>query len=142
MLKIRKGKFSDVNEIFSIINKTPDLQAEPVTKKSIKAAIKDKKGNLVLIAEEGKEFAGFLMAEMPSNGNYSYLAGMYIKPKFRGRGISTELMNNYEKICGQKNLNSITAAVHATNKKMQKIVGKKGYKKKFSFYFYIKELRC
>ena len=144
-MQIRKGKISDFKELMEILNSTPQLQdskdGKSYSRKWVEASIKDEKDNFILIAEERGRLAGFLLSEVWRNKNFSEMVDLYVKPEFRKMGVATMLVKRYEKNCRKYHLNSISALVLASNKRMQKFMKKNGYKKGNIFYFYGKQMR-
>lgn len=144
-MKIRRAKLSDGKELYKILNKTPELRSgtgrETYSLSWIKGAIKDKKTNLTLIAEENKEIIGFLMAEINKNKKYSYWIDLFVKKQFRNKGIAKKLIKKYYSVCDKLKLERIHCLILLKNKKMQKIMKKMKYKQGEKFYFYEKKLK-
>jgi len=70
-----------------------------------------------------------------------FLLYIFVKKKYRGRGVSSLLQNEYEKICRKLKVQKIVLLTLLSNKKMQKILKKSGYKKGSKFYLYEKKLK-
>lgn len=142
---IRKGKLSDLKELHTLLNQTPQLQGgtgeEIYSKIWIKSALTDKERELFLIAEEKKEIIGFLSAELWRNKRYSFLIDLFVKPRWREKGIAATLMKTYEKQCRKMKITRIIGLVLTSNKRMQKFIEKKSYRKGGTFYFYEKRLK-
>ena len=132
-MKIRKGKISDLNELFNLLDSTPELQAHEeggtYTKKWVKAVLTSKKRNLVLIAEENGKIAGFIIAHYLTDVEESILSDIYVKADYRRKGIATKLLREYERISKKNNIKDVTELVLVTNKKMQQFTEKHGYRK-------------
>jgi ribosomal protein S18 acetylase RimI-like enzyme len=140
---IRKGKLTDAKELLRLMNSSPELQSSPdgntYTPRWIKSSLTNPI-NLVLIAEIDDEIDGFLMAELWKDRGNSYLADIYIKPEFRKQGLSTMLQKEFEKICKENNISHIFLLTLTTNKRMQKHIEKKHYKKGNKMFIYEKNL--
>jgi len=145
MIKIREGKISDWEELLVLLNSSPELQSTPegetYNKGFVKATLKDKKRNVVLIVESEKKIVGFLTAEIWKDKKYSFLTDILIKKRYRKKGIASKLFKEYEKICKKDNLQTIIGLVLVNNKKMQRLVEKSNYKKGNKFYLYQKKLK-
>lgn len=143
-IKIRKGNKYDAKSLLNMLNSAYELAGNKdrdfYTYDWIIETIKNKKNNLVLVAEVKKEIAGFLIAESWESKRYSYLNDLYVVKSFRKKGIAYLLMNEYEKICKNKKMRNIIYLVNTKNKKMQIFSKKIGYSKGYSFYFYEKKL--
>lgn len=144
-MKIRKGKISDLKELLKFLNETPELQSskgeKTYTRAWVKDSLTDKDRNLVLIAEENNKIIGFLIAELWKKKKSSFFADIFVKPEYRKQGIATKLKDKYEKICKKLGLKTIVGLVLVTNKKMYKLMEKRGYKRGNKFYFYEKRLK-
>jgi len=143
-LKLRIGRFSDSEELLGMLNSSSELQASEegntYTKEWIDDALKDKKKNIVLIAEENRKIIGFLVSEIWLRKRYSFLNDIYIAPEYRQKGIATKLMDEYENRCEKLNIRAIIGLVLTTNEKMHKFKEKLGYKRGSAFYLYEKRL--
>jgi|SRR3989344_8968174 len=144
-MKIRKGKLSDLELLLSTLNGAPELNAnaegQDYTLKWVKSAISDRKRNIVLIAEESKEIAGFLFGELWEDKGYSFLNDLYVFEKYRKQGVASKLNEEYEKICKKKGIHAAISLVLTSNVKMQEFQAKRSYMKGKEFYFYSKKLK-
>jgi ribosomal protein S18 acetylase RimI-like enzyme len=140
---IRKGKLSDSDELLKLLNATPELQPSwegtLYTRNWVRATLGGKKEDLVLIAEENGKIAGFLMAEMWGKKNHSFLDDLFVRAEYRKKKIATKLMDEYERICKKEKLKNIMLLTLTTNRRMQKFIEKRGYKKGNKFYIYEKK---
>jgi ribosomal protein S18 acetylase RimI-like enzyme len=130
-MKIRKGKLNDLEEIYKILNETPELsgsrqKGESYTKKEIKIALKDK-NHLALIADDNNKLAGFLIAEILKKKEMSYLVDIYVKPGYRKMGIASKFINEYEKTCREFKIREILTLVLKSNEKMKLFMEKNKY---------------
>ncbi len=144
-MKIRKAKETDFNILWKILTETPELQSnatgDTYDKDWLKAVIKYDKDNLVLIAENGSEVQGFLIAHHIPSVKQTILNDIFVFQKFRGEGIATKLVEECEKQAKKMRFKYITQIVKIDNKKMQKFNEKIGYKKGNAFYFYEKRFK-
>lgn len=144
-MKIRKGRLSDLGEIYEILNRTKELHGrndnkEEYPKSIIKETLLDKRES-VLIAEEDKKLIGLLIAEVWKKKKYSYLVNVFVKPEYRKKKVASILLKEHENRCKREGMNSLVALVLVDNKKMQSFMKKHNYKKGNKFYYYTKELR-
>jgi len=143
-VKIRRGKLSDLKELMKFLNDAPELSSgsaeETYSKSYVKACLQDKNRDLVLIAEDRKKIIGFLMAELWQKKKNSFFLDLFVVPEFRERGIANRLREEYENILKKLKIDHISCLVLLTNKKMQKHVEKRGFKRGHKFYYYEKEL--
>ncbi|MCX6710427.1 MAG: GNAT family N-acetyltransferase [Candidatus Woesearchaeota archaeon] len=145
-MQIRKGKISDFKELMAVLNSTPQLQDYKdercyYSEEWVKDSIRDGLHNLVLVADDSGKIGGFLLAEFWKNKSFAEMVALYVKPEYRQRGIATLLVNEFEKVCMERKVTSISALVLVTNKRMQNFMKKKEYKKGNIFYFYGKQIR-
>jgi GNAT superfamily N-acetyltransferase len=144
-MKIRNAQLKDAELILKLLRKTPELQGygemdAVYSKDYVIDCIKDKKMNLVFVAEENKKVVGLLIAEIWKKKRYSFFLDLVVLPEYRLKGIGTELYQAYETYCKKKDLKTITALVQTTNTNMHKFCEKKGYKKGHALYFFEKDL--
>ena len=144
-MKIRKGKLADLQEVYKILNKTPELHrgagGEQYSKAWVKTALTDKERELFLIADEKNNVIGLLSAELWKNKKYSFFIDIFVKPEWRKKGVASILLKEYEKICKRMGIKMFMALVLITNKRMQNFIEKREYKKGNKVYFYEKRLK-
>lgn len=144
MVRIRKGKLSDLKELMTFLNTTPELRSgkEKETYKEffVKSYLKDTKMNLFLIAEDKGKMIGFLMAELWKGKKNSFISDIFVIPEYRKQRVASKLMNEHQKTCKKLGIVSIIGLVLTNNKKMQKYMKKRGFRKGLKFYFYQKDL--
>lgn len=134
-MKIRKGKLSDLEELYKILNNTPELyggsyEKDAYSKEEIKENLKGRKTDFVLIAEEeGRRMIGFLLAEISKKRKYSYLENLYVKQNYRKKGVASKLMEIYEDECKKKKIKEITLLTLKTNKDMNLFLINKNYRR-------------
>jgi len=144
-MNIRIAKLKDSKEILTLLMNAPELQESEkgdtiYSEKLIIECIKDKKMNLILVAEEDNKLIGVLLAEIWDKKKYSFGINFVVSPKYRSKGVGTKLYQMYENYCKKQNLKTILCLVQTKNKNMQQICKKKGYKKGHAFYLYEKEI--
>ena len=141
-MKIRKGKLSDLQEVYKTLNKTLELQGgtggETYSKEWVKTALTDKERELFLIAEEKNKIIGLLSAELWKNKKYSFFLDIFVEPEYRKKGVASALLKEYEEICKDIGIKKFIALVLITNKRMQNFIEKRNYKRGDKFYFYEK----
>jgi len=144
-MKIRRGTLADLKKLLYFLNSTPELSGgagkEDVYKRAyIRECLVDKKGDLVLVAEDKEQIVGFLIAEIWRKKRNSFLLDLFVKPEYRKHGVATELRKEHEKICKGLGITDMNCLVLTTNKRMQKHVEDHGFKRGNKFYFYEKNL--
>jgi len=144
-MKIRKGKISDARKILNLLNSASELHASKTNSdydlSFVKAILKDKKSSIVLVCEENKKIAGFMIGLLWPKIQEAFTLDTFVKLKFRKRGIATKLTKNYEQILRKKGYKWITSLVLIDNIKMQKLKSKLNYEKGKQFYCYFKEIK-
>lgn len=144
-MEIRYAQLKDAKQILDLLVRTPELQGygemdAVYSEDYVIDCIKDRKLNLVLVAEEGKKIAGLLIAEIWDKKRYSFFVNFAVLPGYRSKGIGRKLYIMYEKHCKKHKLKTITALVQTGNKAMQKFCKKEGYKRGHKLYFYEKDI--
>ena len=144
-MEIRNAKLKDANQILDLLIKTPELQGcgemdAVYSKEFVIDCIKDKKMNLVLVAEENDKIIGLLIAEIWDKKKYSFFVNFVVLPQYRSKGIGTKLYEKYEAYCKKNDLKTITALIQKDNLNMQKFCDNRGYEKGHELYFYEKDL--
>jgi len=144
-MKIRRATKKDAKELYQILNHTKELAGganeETYPMSIITGAIKNKKTDLVLIAEIEKEIAGFHISEVNKHKKLSFTNDIFVKSKFRKMGIAKSLQKEYEKFCKKLGIKNLQIQTQTTNKKMQKVLSKFKFKKGDTFIFYEKILK-
>ena len=104
--KVRKEDLPELSELhlkltifekkFNPLLKTNRKEFIPGSKKRYEQQLKQKNQNL-LVAEHKKQLIAFCTAHIDSLGwymeDYGYLDDLYVLPKYRGKNIATELIN-------------------------------------------------
>lgn len=144
-MKIRHAQLKDAKQILDLLVRTPELQGygemdAVYSKNYVIDCIKDRKLNLILVAEEDNKVVGLLIAEIWDKKRYSFFVNFVVLPGYRSKGIGRKLYSMYEKHCKKHKLKTITALVQTGNKAMQQFCEKEGYKKGHKLCFYEKDL--
>ncbi len=142
MIEIRNGQTSDLEELYFLLNNGKENrdfdEGEEYPKKWIKNLILHKKENMVIIAYEDKELVGFLIAHLLKGIRDSILNNIYVKPKYRKKGIASLLLKNYESNAKKRGMKFSAAMSQTENKKIRNFNEKHNYKRGHKFYFYYK----
>lgn len=144
VMKIRKATIADAKTILHVLNATPELKPETTegyTLDWLKGCIAARRRYEVLVAEDKKVIAGFLIANIEREEQSATLYALYVAPPYRKRGIAQRLYKTFEAQCKKYRMKTLTALVLIKNKRMQKWCKKHGYKRGKKFYFYEKVLR-
>ncbi|MBM3234503.1 GNAT family N-acetyltransferase [Candidatus Pacearchaeota archaeon] len=91
------------------------------------------------VAEERGEIIGFTMGER-TTGNIAIRHSTFVKPEFRGKGIGSKLIEQFEAECKRRKLKAIMSYGYAKNNKTIKFFEGKGYIKGALTYEFIKFL--
>ena len=141
-MRIREGKISDIRQLHSWLNNTYELRGfdkgEAYSKSWLEELINDGKGSIVLVAENGKQITGFLIAHILS-GRDIFLNDIFVSKKQRKKGIASELLTNFHRISENIHSNFALGFVNVKNKKMQNFLKKFDYKRGHIFYYYYKK---
>jgi ribosomal protein S18 acetylase RimI-like enzyme len=145
-MKIRKGKISDLKELFRILISTKELQGGnfeigDYDKVWVKSVLTKTKENFVLIAEEEKEMVGFIIAHILISVSQVIINDVYVNPAHRNKGIASSLIKEAEKIARKNKIKYFTGFVQTSNKKMQKLKQKLNFGRGESLYYYEKVLK-
>lgn len=62
-----------------------------------------------------------------SNNKYAVVHRVAVDENYKGQGLSSKIFENIEKICINKNINSIKIDTHKNNLSMQKLLEKEGF---------------
>ena len=143
-MKYRKATLKDTDSILELLRSTKELQGSlevdsVYSREFAEDSILDKERNLVLVAEEEK-LIGFLSAEIWQKKRFSFLADLVVIPEFRGRGITTQLYQEYESICKRLGIKVINGFVQAENSLMQNFLEKRSFKRGNNFNYYEKRI--
>ena len=115
-MNIRNAQLKDAGQILNLLTKTPELQGygdrdAVYSKPYVIDGIKDKKMNLILVAEENKRIIGLLTAEMWNKKKHSFLVSFVVLPEYRSRGVGKKLYGLYEKHCKKHGVKTIATLV-------------------------------
>jgi ribosomal protein S18 acetylase RimI-like enzyme len=147
-MKIRLAKLGDVNQMYPIWKELMDQHfgykdpyfkgyAKDVEKRNnsfYRKCIKDKKKNLVLVAEENGNIMGYLLGlikDVPpvfKKAKFLFVLDFVVSKKYRGHGVGTLLMKETEKILKKRKISMIMLEVHVKNKNAQGFYNKLGFK--------------
>lgn len=120
-IKIRKGEIEDFSAIFSMIKELAEFEKAPEkVKNSVERMRKEQDFFLTLVAEkddgEVVGFALFYFAYYTWVGKSLYLDDLYVKNKYRGKGIGTKLLNEVVKFARTEDCQRIRWQVLNWNK--------------------------
>jgi ribosomal protein S18 acetylase RimI-like enzyme len=88
---------------------------------------------LILIALWNEEPAGFVRAEIRShrlikNGKYAALVELYVKPRYRRKGIASKLLAEAKRKLGERNIVHVAAQFPAMNMIAERFYKKHGFR--------------
>ena len=132
-MKIRKANKKDFEEFYQMrVDWYNEDKLKVPSRKEIKKEF-DKnissKDNLLLFAED-KEILGFLHGTITKNlwVKRGRIEDVYIKKKFRGKGIGTEIINYFIDWLKLRKFDKVNLMVQADNKRAFKLYSKMGFK--------------
>jgi diamine N-acetyltransferase len=147
-MKIRKAKKSDIPKIKPYLlemwiehaRNVPTLLDEDRMKNSDIDAyygecfkLENTNKYIVLVAQEGREFAGFIKADLQEIANFFkdnliyYIDDIYVVPKYRRHSVAKKLVNELEKIAKRQGIKRIQGRIYSFNKVSQQCFSKLGY---------------
>lgn len=151
-MKIRKAGLKDLPQLFglwkefqvthdaSVVKASPKIRphlaqlknAGGIWKKYAKKNFSSGKAAFFVAEEKGKLVAYSLLViekniPLYKVKEFGYMSDLFVKPKFRGKGISSLLHKAALKWFKSKKIRYIEIRVHATNKKAHKIYKKWGF---------------
>lgn len=85
-------------------------------------------GTVAVIFDGEKTYDSIYEGEWLSHGKYTTIHRMAVDSNYRGKGISTAILKNIEKISLDKNIPSIKVDTHRGNMPMQKFLQNNGFK--------------
>lgn len=97
----------------------------------------------LLIAEEGKEIAGFLKIDITKIESFYiqtkvlFLDDIFVKDKYRKQGIAKKLILEAEEIAKKKKIKWLKCKIYEFNKPAQEMVKSRNFKALYSEYFKI-----
>jgi N-acetylglutamate synthase-like GNAT family acetyltransferase len=136
MIKIRSAKESDVEQIYLFGRKINEFAVSSnmkfYYKRELKEWIKKPKENILLVAADSKQIAGFLYAKIISK-DWCMLDNVAVREKYRNQGIGTNLIDKLNKILKKKNIEYVHAIVGIEHKKSRKFWNKQKFKESNKF---------
>ncbi|MBR9706608.1 GNAT family N-acetyltransferase [Candidatus Pacearchaeota archaeon] len=140
---LRDARKKDAQEILELFNSDPNIAGnnenrEEYDIEDIKDYIK-KDVSKMIVYEEDKIIVAALLAQFWKN--YIYINSLIVKKQHQGQGLGQKLLAHIEQLAKQEQKCQIEIEVIITNKRMQKLVEKTGYKKQKLIAFYSKKLK-
>ena len=141
---IRNAREEDINKIYSLGKQTKELRFSKKLgfhdKKEIKEYVKNKNGNVLLVAVYEREFAGFLFAKIVDS-DWCMLDNIVVEKKFREKGVGTEFINYLIKLLKNKKIGYVQSLVEEDNKRLRRFWEDEGLDAGKKFIWYDKILR-
>ena len=91
----------------------------------------------VIIAISGDEIIGMILGriyrslEVTGYEKRASMGNLYVRKKYRGKGVAKKLINTFIKWCKSEKVKTITLSIYKDNKFVQKIYHKIGFKDQF-----------
>lgn len=146
-MDFRKAIYTDIENIMEIITQAQDyLKSKGIDQwqnnypnmETIKNDICNKDGYIVL---ENENIVGYVVVSFNkeksyekvyggqwiSNNEYAVIHRLAVHKNYRGKDVSTIIIESVEKLCLVKNIKSIKVDTHEYNKSMQKLLKKNSF---------------
>ena len=129
--KIRKGGEKDFSALLSLFREEAvhDGSNPGVVKNSVAQMKKEKKHINFFVAEQNKKVvacAVYFIVYYTWAGKSLYLDDLFVKEKYRGGGIGTQLLNKVFEVAAKENCNRLSWQVEEKNKLAQNFYKKLG----------------
>ena len=110
------------------------LQSDPISYYDIEAMIGTTDTDVVVAVIDGELIASAYITIRPAkpyvkHEYYAYLGFMYTKPKYRGKGINGELINELKKMASAKGISELRLDVYQDNHAAVRAYEKAGFSK-------------
>lgn len=146
-MEFRRSTLADTKDIMKIIKQAQEyLRSQQVMQwqnnypniQVVEQDIKDQNGYVIVddgnilgtvaVSFDGertydKIYEGQWLSDHP----YGVVHRIAIHEKYKGKGLSSIIMDNIEKMCHDRNIKSIRVDTHEANKSMQKLLQKTGF---------------
>ena len=144
MIKLRRAKRKDVNAVFSLGKKTPELNFQKNIhfheKSELLEWVKHSKDNVFIVAECEKKIVGFLYAKIVSH-DWCILDNIAVLPSFRGNGVGRLLLNYFYNVMKQNKVTYVGLLVEPRHKKAISFWEKNNFKRGKNFIWYGKKIK-
>lgn len=128
-MHIRKAKEDDVRTFVKWAGEAEELQTyagDHLGESFYRKIVMD---GLCLVFEMEEKIAGFLIAELDSGLDFSYLTQIFVLPDYRGMGIGSKLVDAYIDRCKKENVKRSYLFAQSDNDKAVIFYEKHGFKK-------------
>ena|SRR3989344_1556454 len=143
-MAIRRANKADSKEIHFILNNTMELRdyegREEYPSRWVNAIIKDKKNNLILVNNDKNEMRGFLIAHLLNSIKDAILNHLFVKEKYRNKGVAKELMKEYESYLIKNKFYFNLLFANKNNVSAKQFFESRGFKRGEDFSMYYKEM--
>ena len=143
-MAIRRANKADSKEIHFILNNTMELRdyggIEEYPSRWVNAIIKDKKNNLILVNNNKNEMRGFLIAHLLNSIKDAILNHLFVKEKYRNKGVAKELMKEYESYLIKNKFYFNLLFANKNNVSAKQFFESRGFKRGEDFSMYYKEM--
>jgi N-acetylglutamate synthase-like GNAT family acetyltransferase len=146
MIKIRKARISDRDQILKLLRQTPELQGSrhhvdaEYNMNYVCGCVRDTKDNLVLVAMDGKKIVGVATLEIYLKKRFSHLTDIAIIAGCRHQGVGGQLYQACEKILRKKKIKAVAGITLADNKIMRRFCAKHKLDMGKEMYYFEKKL--
>ncbi|MCX6815531.1 MAG: GNAT family N-acetyltransferase [Candidatus Aenigmarchaeota archaeon] len=128
---IRHATEKDVQGIYKIGTSTTEFEVSRKIKFYKKSEllqwIKDRKGNIVLVAVLDGKIAGFASCKIMSH-HWAMVDNFYVLKKYRKEGIGSQIEDHLERELRKKKVKYVTRLVGAEHKNSRIFLKKRGFK--------------
>lgn len=147
-MEFRRSTLADVDDIMKIIKQAQEyLKSQQVTQwqnnypniQVVEQDIEDLNGYVIVddynvigtvtVSFDGERtYNEIYEGQWQSNLPYAVVHRIAIHEEYKGKGLSSIMMDNIVKMCHDRNIKSIRVDTHEANKSMQKLIEKTGFK--------------
>lgn len=138
MKNIREAKKGEAKKILDLLNSNHNLvdaKNLKYNKNYIKRIISNKL-NKVFVYTIKEKIVATVIIELDKKSSYIFLNDLIVREKFRKKGIATKLMDFLITLSKKNKIKFSSGFTKTNNKKIQKMLNKRVYKKGDSFVFY------
>lgn len=144
-IQARLARLKDAGAIYGIGRNTKAFAVSNTVpfylKKEVIQWIKDKKDNLVMVAESNSRVIGFASCKIMSYHEWAMVDNFYVLPRFRKKGVGTMMERFLEKELRKKGIHYMTRLVRPGNRHSRKFLRKSSFKEHGTYIWVDKFLR-
>ncbi len=143
LTKLRKAKKEDIAAIHKLLNSERYLKATKkdfFPKRWIEAHI-NSPDSFIFVCEIGGKVAGVLLGDIWLKRRVAFERCVVVKSAFRKRKVAAGLFKYFENFAWRKGIRYVYGMASPSNRKIQKFLRRRGFKKGYKLIFYGKALK-